>query len=178
MNRGTVTLLWALVQVVVFALLFFWCGVAGGYIGWSLLPYLFHTGPSANGVLIGFAVGAVAGIWFCHRARMWILRLRLRRLRRAGVEATATVTRLSRTYQPNPRGPGVTHYTVHLHWRDPQDGNTCEHQRRYRFISHGSPRFERTCAERTKVVVRYDQRHPSRFVLDIPFAPTMSEVIR
>ncbi|HEY4022843.1 MAG TPA: DUF3592 domain-containing protein [Pseudonocardiaceae bacterium] len=177
-QRAAITLIWALVQVIVFALLFFWCGVAGVYVSWDLLPYLFHIGPDPYGVLIGFAVGTVAGIWVCHRARMWLLRLRLRRLRRSGIEATATVTRLAKDYQANPRGPGVTRYTVHLRWRDPQDGGSREQDRRYRFSGHGSPRFESTCAERTKVVVRYDHRHPDRFVLDIPFAPPMAEVLR
>jgi hypothetical protein len=177
-QRVTITLIWALVQVIVFALLFFWCVVAGAYVSWDLLPYLFHIGPNANGVLIGFAVGTVAGIWVCHSARMWLLRLRLRRLRRSGIEATATVTRLSKAYQANPRGPGVTHYTVHLRWRDPQDGGSREQERTYRFSGRGSSRFERTCDHGTTVVVRYDQRHPSRVVLDIPFAPPMAEVIR
>lgn len=176
-KRATIVLIWVVIQLVVFALLFFWCGVAGAYVSWDILPQLFHVGRSTAGVLIGFGVGAIVTVWICHSSRGWLLRLRLRRLRRDGIEAVATVTRLDRRYRRNPRGPGITHYTVHVRWHDPQDGSTRDHERRYRFFGHGSSRFEDTCAHRRTVTVRYDQRNPGRFVIDIPFAPTMADLI-
>jgi uncharacterized protein DUF3592 len=176
-RRTTITLIWALVQLIVCAALFFGCGIAVAAVTWIVLPFLFHTQPSASGVLIGFGVGIVAAVWICHSARMWLLRLRLRRLRRHGTEATASVAELASTYQSNPRGPGTTTYAVHLRWRD-ADGSIRNGERRYRFWGAGTPAFERACATRNQLIVRYDPRHPSGFVVDIPFAPTMADLIR
>lgn len=155
-QRNIITLIWALVQLIVLAALFFGCGLAVTFVTWIVLPFLFHTRSSASGVLIGFGMGIVAAIWICHSARMWLLRLRLRRL----------------------RGPGTTTYGVHLRWRDAPEGTIRDGERRYRFWGDGTPRFERACATRKQLIVRYDPRHPSRFVVDIPFAPTMADLIR
>jgi hypothetical protein len=100
------------------------------------------------------------------------LRLRVRWLRRNGTEATATVTKFASKYVVGGRGGSLTYYTVHVSWHG------TEHERRFRFWGRGSPTFERICARRRAVTVRFTQRHPDRFVLDIPYAPTMADLIR
>ena len=177
-ERVTITLLWRLTQVVVFALLVLGCGVEGGAIS-----------RNSTGVVIGSAIGVVVATWLCLSGRMWLLVVRLDRLRREGVEAQATVM-TDRVYTPLGRrrgdlrypnersyGPAEIRYTVYLRWVDPRDGTLREGERRYRLTGSASARFERVMAG-MRVTVRYDRRRPSRFVLDIPFAPSMADLIR
>jgi hypothetical protein len=161
--RFTVTLIWALVQLIVFVALVFCTGVLAAFF-------------DPNDVPIGFIVGAIVGLWVCHSARRWLLRLRLRLLRRNGIAATATVTRLERDWRPGARGSGVTFYAVQLRWDHPS-GEVHKGEWRYRFIGRGSPGFEKTCADHKKITVRYREQRPDRFCVDIPFAPRMAELV-
>ena len=166
MTRGqriTITAIWWVIQLVVLLLLMFGCAFAATAIGPDYPP-------------LGFAVGMLLTICLCHYARMCLLRLRLRGLRRSGAQEVATVTRLSRERLYYTRII-VTRYTVTVSWTDPDTGTEHDLERQYNF-GRRSTTFERACAKRKKVTVRYRQRHPSRFVLDIPFAPSMADLIR
>jgi hypothetical protein len=174
-RRALTEVIWGLLQFVVIALLFFAGGVAGAYLTWDLLPHLAGTRSSAGGVLPGFAVGVAAALTINHNARMWLQRLRLRRLRARGVEAQAAVTRLRRSYLTSGRGPGTTTYTVFVRWLDPVTGDITDRERRYRFWGRGSRRFETVCAARSTVPVYYPRHRLERFILDVPFAPTMAD---
>jgi hypothetical protein len=173
----TVGLAWGLVQLVILVLCLYAGGIAGAYLTWVLLPHLLGIRPGVVGLAIGFPGGVAGGIAVNHNARMWVQRLRLRRLRTRGTSATAKVANLSERYVSNPRGGGVTYYTVELRWTDPVTGTRYRHQRKYRFLGRGSPAFEKTCAKRTELTVRYPLGRPSLVVIDIPFAPAMADLL-
>ncbi len=169
--RFGVALLWGLGQLLVLAVLFYAGGVAGAYLGFRLLPAVAGGRESTVPIFLGFAAGLVAAGVVNHEARMWVQRLRIRALRRTGVRVDATVVAVDRRYTPNPKGQGSTTYTVTVRW----PGYTG--RRAYRFWGRGSVAFETVFHRRATVPVRYAADRPGRFVLDVPFAPTMADLV-
>ena len=58
---------------------------------------------------------------------------------------------------------------------DPVTGVSWKGERRYRFWGRGSKRLEAAFAYGAKVPVYYPPGRPSRFIIDVPFAPTMAD---
>jgi hypothetical protein len=170
-KRLLIGLAWGLIQVAILFVLLFAGGVAAGYLATDVFG-----GHGVNStVLIGIAVGVIAGLVVDHRARPWLQRFRLRGLRLHGVSVQAEVVRLDRQYAASGRGPGATRYVVHVRWQDPATGVASQGERRYRFSGRGSRRLQAACADGAKVPVYYPPGRPSRFIIDIPFAPTMAD---
>jgi hypothetical protein len=167
--RLGVGLVWGLTQAAILVALF----LAGGLVGaiGSLVA------PSVYGlpVSIGFTGGVVAGLVVNHYSRMWLLQLRLRLLRRRGRRVMANVVWVDEQYVA-PRGPGATTYTVFVQWHDPVSGVDHEYERQYRFWGMGSNHFEAVVDEQ-HLPVLYAPSRPSRFVIDIPFAPTSADFV-
>jgi hypothetical protein len=168
--RLAVGLVWGLAQIVILGAFF----VAGGLVG--ALGSL--VAPSIYGLplSIGFVGGVLAALVVNHHSRMWLLQLRLRRLRRRGQQVMASVVWVEERLAANPRGPGTMTYTVFLRWQDPVGGADHEYERQYRFWGRGSRQFE-ALVDEPSVPVLYEPSDPSRFVIDIPFAPTMADFV-
>lgn len=173
-RRLLIGLAWALIQLVILCALLFAGGVAAGYLAIDVF-----SGHGVNGVSsavpIGFAAGAITALVVNHSARIWLQRLRLRGLRAQGVAVPAEVVDLGRKYTASTRGPGSTRYIALVRWTDPATGVSWQGERRYRFSGRGSRRLEAACANGAKVPVYYPPGRPSRFIIDIPFAPTMAD---
>lgn len=173
-KRVLLGLAWGLVQLVIAAVLLFFGGVAGG----ELAVHVFAWHGVNTLVPLGFVAGVVVAMLINHSARGWVRRLRLRGLRRRGTAVDAEVVHLSRRYISNPRGgPGSTVYVVLVQWTEPVTGAGWRGERTYRFWGRGSRRFEAACADDAKVAVSYPPGRPSRFVIDVPFAPTMADLL-
>lgn len=169
--RFGIGLIWTAVMVVIVAGLI----SAGLILGGELYLRLHHFGGADQSWLapvLGL-VGALLGVSICHLARGWVQRLRLARLQRGGVTATGQVLARLDEYVANTRGPGMTRYRVSVVWTDesgPQIG-----ERRYRFWGDGDRAFEELTERGAEVQVRYPHGRPGRFVIDIPYAPTMAD---
>lgn len=173
-RRVLISLAWGLVQLVITATLFFFGGVAGG----GLAVHVFDWRGLDTLLPLGFVAGVVIALWINHSARGWVRRLRLLGLRRQGTAVDATVLYLIGHYISNPRaGPGIDTYVLAAQWTDPVTGATWEGQRTYRFRGRAPRRFKAACADGAKVGVYYPPGRPSRFVIDIPFAPTMADLL-
>ena len=171
-RRMLVGLIWGLIQaVIVFALLF----AGGGAAAFLDRAVTGHAPASPAAVLAGLAAGLAAGLFTGHNTRTWLQAARLRRFRSVGVSVRAIVDRLDRQCAVSGRGPGLTSYVVHVHWQDQATGARCHGERRYRFTAHRSRRLEVLCAGQARVAVYYPARRISRFVIDVPFAPTMAD---
>jgi hypothetical protein len=176
MSRGRifarlgVGLVWGLVELVILGAFF----VAGGLVG--ALGFL--VAPSIYGLplSIGFVAGIVAGLMVNHHARLWLLHLRVRLLRRRGQHVMASVMWVDDQYAASGRGPGTMTCTVFVRWQDPVSGDDHEYDRQYRFWGNGSKHFE-ALVDEPSVPVLYAPGRPSRFVIDIPFAPTMADFV-
>lgn len=165
-RRVLVNLTWGLIQLMILATLFF----AGG------LMTAFVSGPAVNtAVPLGLIAGAIAGIAVNHKGRSWLQRLRLRGLRVHGVAVEAEV--IDRDYTHTYAGHGVTvsNYIVVVRWTDPVTGRICQGKRQYHFLGLDSPGLESACAHGARVPVYYPAGRPSRFVIDIPYIPTMTD---
>ena len=170
-RRLLIGLTWVLLRVVILIALFRACailavllvaGVFGGH----------GTGPAAAaGMLVGIAAALVAS----HRARDWLMRLRLRRLRVKGVKAKAVVVKCDWDMSSS-RGLAIAKYTVLVRWVDPATGVPRQGSRRYHFVGLGSQRFEAACSHGAIVPLLYPPNRPSRFIIDVPFAPVMADI--
>jgi hypothetical protein len=78
---------------------------------------------------------------------------------------------VERRYRNYGRGGSGTIYTVTVQWARHQG------RRRYPFRGTGSDRFTTVCHHGAVVVVRHPAGAPDRFVLDIPFAPVMEDLV-
>jgi hypothetical protein len=172
--RFFIGLTWGLTTVAVLAALIFAGMLAGASAGFDVLPRLDGGRTSAGPLAVGAAVGLIAGLVVGHRGRGWVQALRLRRLRRDGVVATGTVRGCSRRYIANPRGPGTSVYSLTVTWHDPALGPQ-SHTREYRFWGHGDAAFEECVPRGGRVTLRYPTGRPHRFIVDIPYAPTMAD---
>lgn len=170
-KRLLIGLAWSLIQLMILFALLFAGGVAAGYLAIDVF-----SGHGANSTaLIGIAVGVIAALVVNHKARIWLQCSRLRGLRVQGVAVEAKVVDLDRKYAASSRGPGSTRYVALVRWTDPATGVSWQGERRYRFSGRGSNRLEAACADGAKVPVCYPPGRPSRFIIDIPFAPTMAD---
>jgi hypothetical protein len=130
------------------------------------------TGPAATaGILAGTAAALVASC----RARDWLMRMRLRRLRAKGVTAKAVVVKCDWDMSIG-CGLAIAKYAVLVRWVDPVTGVVRQGDRRYRFVGMGSERFRAACSHGAIVRVHYPPNRPSRFVIDVPFAPVMADI--
>jgi hypothetical protein len=163
-RRLLVSLLWGLTQVVTVFILFFAGGVAVGYLKPAAVP-------------LGLGAGTVAGLYVCHQARGWLQQARLRGLRAHGVSARTTACWLESEWFPSPRGGGVTKYVAHVGWRDPGTGAVWQGERRYQFYGRGPRQLEAAFVDGNQVELHYPANRPERFVIDLPFAPTMADVL-
>jgi hypothetical protein len=168
--RLAVSLVWVLTQI--FILGAFWIG--GGLVG--ALGSLVAPSIYALPVSIGIVGGVLAALVVNHHARMWLLQFRLRRLRRQGQRVMASVVWVDEHMAASLRGPGTMTYTVFLRWQDLVGGGDHEYERQYRFWAGRSRQLEGLVDEPT-VPVLYESSDPSRFAIDIPFAPTMADLI-
>jgi hypothetical protein len=172
-RRLAIGLLWGAAQAVLL------CGplLAGGLAAAYLTQALTGRPASSTAALIGAAAGAGAGVLVCHKARAWLLEARLRRLRADGVSARGVVRRLDRQWSAGGRGGSMTRYAAHVQWRDPATGERWQGERRYRFYGRGSRQLEAVLAAGEQVELRYPAGRPQRFVIDVPFAPVMADVL-
>jgi hypothetical protein len=168
--RVGIGLAWGVVMLAVFAGIVFGAMVGGGYAGYVWAPRL--DGGHDIGPVLALAAlaGIAAGIAVCHRARGWVQRLRLSR---CDVRTSARVVWRDRRFTASARGPGGTRYTVYLSWRDPAGEQAGERQ--YRFMGHGPQDFASRVAVDGTVPIRYPAGRPHRFIIDVPYAPTMAD---
>ncbi|GAA5194661.1 hypothetical protein GCM10023322_59560 [Rugosimonospora acidiphila] len=156
-----------LIELVVFSGIWFAGMLAGGYLGYELLPRL-DGGHNVGIVLAVFGIsGVLGGIVVCHKARGWMMRLRLRGCTES---ATATV-RWTRSFY-GPRG-GSSHNIV-VEWEDAAGEHAGERQ--YRFVVTPSAHFTKRVELFARVPVRYPAGRPQRFIIDIPYASTMADL--
>lgn len=168
---------WGLLILLVGAAVFFGCMVGGTYVSWELVPRMFGTGPAVYGLPVGAVAGLVIACRFAHRGRHWVMRWRLRRLRGTGIRTTASIAHVDRSVRSGARGGGSTTYRLTLTWTDPRTGEPYAARRLYRFYGiSGSPAFERLTTGQS-IPVSYPQDRPWRLVADIPFAPTMADLL-
>jgi hypothetical protein len=168
--RLAVGLVWGLTQIVILGAFWIGGGLAGA-LGSLIAPSIY-----ALPVSIGIVGGVLAALVVNHHARMWLLQFRLRRLRRRGQRVMASVVWVDEHMAANARGPGTITYSVFLRWHDLVAGADHEYERQYRFWGSGSRQLEALVHEPT-VPVLYEPSDPSRFVIDIPFAPTMADLV-
>jgi hypothetical protein len=170
---------WGLVQVIVVFTLFCAGVLAGAYAGIHVIAAIFPSTPADNPVDdaadIGLVIGVISGLTINHNSRRWLHRWQRHRLRTRGVRVIASVTNLEHSVSYNPQGPNVCRYTLHLRWSDPQSQRTCQAETHYRFLGNKSARFESACT--ATVAVWCDPRRSKRFVVDIPFAPSMADLV-
>lgn len=171
-RRVLISLLWGLIQAATVFLVLFAGGVVAAYLDQGMAD---GRPVSSTAVLVGLAVGAAAGLFVNHKARIWLQEFRLRRLRADGVSVQAAVRRLDRQYIPYK--VGTTRYVAHVEWQDPATARRWQGERRYRFSGRGSRQLETICAPGEQVGLYYPAHRPARFVLDIPFAPAMADLV-
>lgn len=170
-KRQLIGLAWDLTQLAIGVVLFF----TGGVVAALLAVYVFSGHGIGLVVPVGFGLGVTVALVVNHGVPSWLQRLRLRGLRTGGVRVKAEVTDLDRKHTAAGLRPGSTRYTVLVRWTDPSTGRGCQGERRYRFMGKGSSGLESACAQRATVSVLYPPGRPSRFIIDIPFAPTMPD---
>ncbi len=172
--RLTIGLIWGLLILAVLATATFAGMVAGAWLGFDVLPR-FNGGHHLQWLLlVGAIVGVTTGLTVGHRGRGWVQAWRLRRMRGANGPGTATVRRCSSRYVVNPRGGSSTIYRVQVGWFDHLAGEQ-ERERQYKFFGRGSPAFEELVRAGAQVPVAYPPGRPHRFIIDIPYAPTMAD---
>jgi hypothetical protein len=171
-RRLLISLSWVILQAAILIALAYACAMtaallaAGAFGGHG-------TGPA---VTVGMLGGITAALVVNHRARGWLTRLRLGRLRVKGVQAKAVVVKCDWDMSTG-RGVAIARYTVLVRWVDPATGVPWQGDRGYRFAGLGSRRFEAACAHGAVVPVYYPPNRPSRFIIDVPFAPVMADIV-
>lgn len=175
--RAAVTMVWGLVQLGILAALLFLAGVAGAFVGFVLIPHFAGGSATWAPLPLGFGAGVIAACIVNHSARMWLQRARLRLLGSDAVRVIALVVWVDRSTTFNPRAPSRTTYAVHLRWQDPLSHMTQEQVRRYAFWGNRSKPFDNVFRQRAMLAVRYAPGRPSRFIIDVPFAPMMADLV-
>jgi hypothetical protein len=172
--RLAIGLIWGLLILAILGAVTFAGMVLGAWLGFDVLPR-FDGGHDVQWLLlVGAIAGVTAGLTIGHRGRGWVQAWRLHRMRRANGPVTATVRRCSSRYVVNPRGGGVTVYQVRVGWFDHLAGEQ-ERERQYKFYGRGAPAFEELIHQGAQVAVSYPRGRPHRFIIDIPYAPTMAD---
>lgn len=170
-QRNRVDLLWAVVQapllVAVVALVL---GVAAGPAR-GLWPVIFGEDGTDMTIPVGLSVGVGLSALLAYRARVWLHRVRLWRLRRSGESAGADVVWIA----GDPTNLTATEgYVVFVRWRDlagEHVGDRC-----YRFWDGAPHDFISRFGQGQRVVVRYPRARPHRFAIDIPYAPSAADL--
>ncbi|MEV6844665.1 hypothetical protein [Actinoplanes sp. NPDC051411] len=149
--------------------------VAGAWLGYDVAPR-YDGGHDVQWLLlVGAIAGVTAGLTIGHRGRGWVQAWRLHRMRRRDtVTVTATVRQATPRVIHNPRGGSVTVYWVRVGWRDPLAGDQSG-LRQYKFYGRRAPAFEAQVHPGAQVPVVHPATHPNRFVIDVPYAPTMAD---
>jgi hypothetical protein len=174
--RLAIGLVWGLLILAVLGVATFAGMVAAAWLGFDVLPRYDGGHDVAWLLVVGATAGVTAGLTIGHRGRGWVQASRLRRMRRDGATArtAATVRRCDSRYVINPRGGGVTVYRIRVGWFDHQTGEQ-ERERQYKFYGHGVPAFEELVRRGAHVPISYPTGRPHRFIIDIPYAPTMAD---
>jgi hypothetical protein len=174
-TRLGIGLVWAVLMLMILGAATFGGLLAGAWLGFRVLPH-FDGGHDVQWLLlIGAIAGVAAGLTIGHRGRGWVQAWRLRRIRRGGgVTVAATVRCFSSRYVRNPRGGGVTIFQVRVGWLDHQGGEQLG-ERQYKFYGRGEPAFVQLVQHGAHVQISYPTGRPGRFIVDIPYAPTMAD---
>lgn len=170
-RRRLIGLAWALLRVVILVALF----RAGAMLAAVLVTGAFGGHGAGPAAVVGILAGLAAALVASHRACGWLMRLRLRGLRVRGVTANAVVVKCDWDMSSS-RGLAIARYTVLVRWVDPAAGVPRQGSRRYHFVGLGSQRFEAACPHGAIVLVLYPPNRPSRFIIDVPFAPVMADI--
>jgi hypothetical protein len=172
--RLAIGLTWGLLVLAILGAATFAGMVAGAWLGFEVLPR-YDGGHDVQWLLlVGAIAGVTAGLTIGHRGRGWVQAWRLRRMRRDGSPVPATVRRRDSRYVVNPRGGGVTVYQVRISWFDRLAGEQ-ERERRFKFYGRGDPAFEELVHPGAQLSICYPPGRPDRFIIDIPYAPTMAD---
>jgi hypothetical protein len=158
---------WFVVQALILLALF----VVGGEIGG--LGYLVSPDDYAAPLAVGFIIGLLAGLWVDYQLPRWLFQRRLEHLRRAGVRVDATIDWVEAQYAASSGGTALRTYTVFVSWQA-ADAQIYQLERQSRFWGSSWRRFEAAVAGAT-VPVAYEPARPARFMLDLPFAPSMAD---
>jgi hypothetical protein len=173
--RAGLGLIWAVVMLVSLTATTFGGMVAGAWLGFDAAPHYDGGHDAPWLLLVGAIAGVAAGLTIGHRGRAWVQAWRLHRMRRRDtVTVTVTVRQATPKVIRNPRGGSVTVYRVRVGWRDTLAGDQ-DRLRQYKFFGRGAPAFEKLLHQGAQVPVVYPPSHPNRFVIDVPYAPTMAD---
>jgi hypothetical protein len=173
--RAGLGLIWTVLMLVSLAATIFGGMLAGAWLGFDVAPRYDGGRTVPWLLLVGAVAGVASGLTIGHRGRGWVQAWRLHRMRRENsVTLTATVREATPKVIRNPRGGSVTVYSVWVSWRDPFAGEQ-NGMRQYKFTGRGSPDFEKRLHQGAQVPVVYPATHPNRFVIDVPYAPTMAD---
>ncbi|MBO0837319.1 MAG: hypothetical protein J2P28_17685 [Actinobacteria bacterium] len=177
-RRAVVTIAWGLLQLGILATLLFLGVVASAYIGLVIIPHFAGGSATLGPVIPGFGAGLMAAWFVNHGTPIWLQRARLRRFGSTARSVDALVSWVDRSTSYYPRlGLNRTIYTVHVRWEDPLSGTPHEYLRRYGFWGRSSKRFDQIFRQQAQVPVRYAPGDPSRFIIDVPFAPVMADLV-
>lgn len=170
-QRFAVSVLWAAAQLpILFAVCFGVMSVAI-VVGGELWPRVFGEEVTHVAVPVGLLAGVGAGTAVNYRARVWLHRVRLWRLRRWGERAIAEAVWI----EGDPTNPtAMEGYVVLVRWRDlagEHVGDRC-----YRFWSGAPYGFLSRFGPGKSVVIRYPRAKPHRFAIDIPYTPSMADM--
>ena len=174
--RLGIGLVWGLLILAILGAVTFAGMVAGAWLGFEVLPR-YDGGHNVQWLLlVGAIAGVTAGLTIGHRGRGWVQAWRLRRMRRESgtVTVAATIRRCNSRYVVNPRGGGATVYRIQIGWFDHLAGEQ-ERERQYKFYGRGVPAFEELVRQGAQVQISYPAGRPNRFIVDIPYAPTMAD---
>lgn len=127
--------------------------------------------------LLGFAAGFVVALLLARAVPRFVYAMRVAGLRRDGTRTMASVIELDERVSSTRRGVSSTRYGMLLRWTDPS-GTVHEHDRVYVVVSpQGAPRrFQEEFDRGAEVPVLFSQRHPGRFVVDIPYRPVLADM--
>jgi hypothetical protein len=165
-----VTALWAAAQLPILLAVCLGVMTVAVVVGSQLWPRLFGEDVSHVAVPVGLLAGVGTATAVIYRARVWLHRMRLWRLRRWGARAVATAVWI----EGDPTNPtALEGYVVFVRWRDLAGEHLGE--RCYRFWLGAPHGFLSRFAHGKPVVVRYPRAQPRRFVIDIPYAPSIAD---
>ena len=139
-------------------------------IGRELRPSISGADAATVAVPVGVLGGVAIGSLVCLRTRVWLHRVRLWRIRRSGESAIAQAVWI----EGDPSVFTATEaYVVFVRWQDLAGEHIGD--RGYRFWNTAPYDFLISLTDGRPVVVRFPRAQPHRFIIDIPYAPTMAD---
>lgn len=169
-RRAAINALWGLAQApILLAIVGASLGLAT-VVGRDVATRVIGRDATADAVPVGLAIGIAVGVYTISRLRDWLHRLRLGWLRRRGDRATAEAVWVIADPAP---GLAVEAYLVLVRWRDLAGEHVGD--RSYRFRVRPTDDFLTRLTDGRPVIVRYPTASPRRFVIDIPYAPSMAD---